>query len=118
MDIAICCQPGTEQDLILNVLRTNCAKQGVSARFEVFTDREQFALTHQHRLVPIVVVAFDGANGQETALQALSIKPDCRLVWLSSDRMFAPQSTRMGVSHFLTKPVDRLQLWQTFLHCL
>lgn len=55
----------------------------------------------------LAVVAVDGADGMNCCAYAKHMRPAVRVLWVSQDPDFAPQSRRMGVEGFLAKPLPR-----------
>lgn len=118
MRVAICSESQEEQQWIADLLKACCTKLAVEAQFRLFQTRERFILSHGEHPFDLIIVAFEGANGQEAALHAKRLYHNCQLIWASRDRMFAIQGYRVGIESFLLKPIDPELLVKHFQRCV
>ena len=58
----------------------------------------------------MALVAMDGARGMNWARKVKSEKPDLPVVWISEQAEFEPQSRRIRMDGFFSKPVDCARL--------
>ncbi len=118
MRVAICSESAEEQQWIADLLKTCCTKLPVEAQFRLFQNRERFILSHGDHPFDLIIVAFEGVNGQKAALYAKRLYHNCQLIWASRDRMFALQGYRVGIESFLLKPIDPELLAKHFQLCV
>lgn len=58
----------------------------------------------------LALVAVDGAEGMNWSTYAKHQRPSLPVIWVSEQAEFEPQSRRIPVDGFLTKPVEQEQL--------
>lgn len=58
----------------------------------------------------LALVAVDGAEGMNWTTYAKHQRPSLPVVWISEQAEFEPQSRRIPVDGFLTKPVEQKHL--------
>ena len=117
MRVAICSGEQEEQERFRDVLRQRSEELG-ELLIQTFDSQEAFARCREKSAFQVVIVAFDGAAGQETVIQAKAAGENCRVLWISDDRMFALQGYRLGVADFMLKPLDWGRFWVGFQRCL
>lgn len=66
----------------------------------------------------MALVAMDGARGMNWARKVKSERPSLPVLWISEQAEFEPQSRRIQVDGFFTKPVDRVRLEEAITHIL
>lgn len=118
MRVAICSESTEEQHWMMELLQSCCTKLNVDAEFRLFQKRERFILSHGEHPFDLIIVAFEGANGQEAVLHAKRLYHNCQLIWASRDRMFALQGYRIGIESFLLKSIDPQLLTKNFCVCV